>query len=1441
MTTPSLSLFRRARKATALAVTGALVVGLLAIGGSAVAATPAPTDTPTPAATDTATPTPTDTPSATPAPTSAPSPSTTSEPTASATPSATPTPTPATTPTPTPTSSASAAPPTGPTAVRNAAQSRMLAASGIGIMAAGVPEAPTPVWTENFEQGLTTTTPSAISTYATGRYTASTGWNTGTNCTGVLVNYTATYPNASFCPSQAANTSTLSARDVRRMADVLGQLANGTVGGTTAAAPVNGSTAGATGTQSNHALTAVPYAVVAGGTQVLRSAAGIGVTATDNRYYTMQMDAVGARCGTNNASLSAGLVTAAGVSLLNAFPTAVVPCAASGSVFYTSPTQTASGGGTDPAISASVRAATYTGTASALLTPAQLSSAQVQITNSTTGIGSGFGLDNIDIFDVTPALDIAFDSGTVSAGLPSTLTFTITNTSELAAKTDWAFSTALPSGVVVAPTPAVGGTCTNATGTAYSVTAAAGGSTVGATGGDLTAGMTSCTVTVQVVAANAGTYTIAPAATTSTTGFSAPPAASVTVTAAATITIQKNVVSRAITADQFQLTLSAASGTQLSSATTTGTATGLQTQKVGPVAVTRGATYVIAETILTTATLDTYDTIYSCVRAGATIASGTSGSGNVTIPDEAGADIVCTFTNTATATATLYCDSNYVYAVGQNGAIAQVNASTGAVTKVADAIAGTTTTNAANALAVVPGGTSAFAIIRGATADIAQSVIKYTSGGATTLTSVVDSTPNVSLGTGTAIIGGAIRTDPSTGANKYVVMTGTTANAASQVALWEYNETGTPRFVQKGVVATGYAVAANGDLAFDRNGNLHIVVSRANQTRTIDITKAAYDAASGTGAIAASTAAAGSPSLQNVNGIGFTARGTVYLADGAGVQQYDPQTWAAILPSTTYAYGGVFGQIAGVNATGTDLATCASPSTISLEKNIVSRFTATDQFQITMTVAGQAAPIGTATTTGTATGTQAQRIGPMVAQVGTTLTIAETATSGAITNYTTIYECWADGQRIASAQLTGTTRQASVTIPFQEGVGVACTFYNTPQPAATVILRKSVVDGLGANPQPAANWRVATQITASTGTATLPVNSGNTSNRAEAPTAADGSATFFVLFGTAASSANLTLSEIQQTGYRSDSISCTVTRGATPTTYTGAAGTISLALGGAAIAAGNTVDCTFTNRPIATVTLVKTVSSGSVAPSTWSLAATRSNANALPGPTGTTGTAGTTSIPVSAGVSYNLAESGGPATYQQVGNWQCLDANSQAVAVTAAGDVTFPQGATVTCRVTNATSTITLIKSIAAGAPAAYLPSAFTLTATPATFAGLTATSVVGSASGTAIEVRPGFSYTLTEATTTANSPRLWYQTVLQQCTDASATSCVTVGSAITTPAAGGTAFYRFINAQAPQIALPLTGGPATDAFLIAGAVVLVIAAGAAALRTWRRSRRSSA
>ena len=524
--------------------------------------------------------------------------------------------------------------------------------------APGIPENPSVAWSEDFENGQGNT-PTGLGSYtsATGStYTGTTFWLDYANCNGVILNYLAsragngdvvTFPTP-FCTTPTVATAQ---NNARRMADVLGQVAAGVVGGATATTPVNGSTAA---TQANHALAEWTTLGAAGTPNqlVVGNTAPLGLTATTSRYYTPSIDVVEASCaylgGANNSRLNMFLVISGAETLVT--PTAVRACTDPRATYYSSPVPQGAGANPWESGGDSVRAGRFPGTSSILLTPAQLATVSVRVRNESTATdGNDFGIDNIRVLDATPSLDKGFAPATIPRGGTSTLTFTITNSTDLASKIDMGFVDALPAGLVVANTPAIGGTCTSTTGAALVRTAPAAGSTITVSGVDFAAGATACTVTVTVTAANAGTYTNGPANVT--TNLNPPDPATLAVTAPSTITLRKNIVARAVATDQFRLDFrTLASNTLLGDGSTTGATLGDRIV-VGPTTVTSGTTYRIRERAATGSgtNLNNYTTAWRCVDGATVLSSGTGTAvvGQVTIPAAtvAGVNVVCTYTN----------------------------------------------------------------------------------------------------------------------------------------------------------------------------------------------------------------------------------------------------------------------------------------------------------------------------------------------------------------------------------------------------------------------------------------------------------------------------------------------------------------------------------------------------------------------------------------------------------------------------------------------------------------------------------------------------------------------------------------------------------------------------------------------------------------------------
>ena len=99
-----------------------------------------------------------------------------------------------------------------------------------------------------------------------------------------------------------------------------------------------------------------------------------------------------------------------------------------------------------------------------------------------------------------PVFSKAFSPDTIAPGGISRLTFTIDNGANAIEAADLAFTDAFPAGLVVADTPDVDNDCGGGT-----LTAAAGGDTLAFTGGAVAVGA-SCTISVDVTSAVAGSY-----------------------------------------------------------------------------------------------------------------------------------------------------------------------------------------------------------------------------------------------------------------------------------------------------------------------------------------------------------------------------------------------------------------------------------------------------------------------------------------------------------------------------------------------------------------------------------------------------------------------------------------------------------------------------------------------------------------------------------------------------------------------------------------------------------------------------------------------------------------------------------------------------------------------------------------------------------------------
>lgn len=351
-------------------------------------------------------------------------------------------------------------------------------------LAAGVPEPGAPLFTETFSAQVASSHGISILDYTGSEamtYNADRAYTpAGGQCDGWVMSALTPQPAAaedSGCAHNEPDGWSL----MRQMATDLG-LAQGMT------------TAEASGNQALTEYTNSANGTVAAG-DVLRT--GAGIPAMAGHYYAVSAYFAEANCHSNHASMTFGLVVDGVPTALSA---GLDPCTAGGGVDYQ--------GTRIVNLQSDAIRLSDTGTPSLGL---------FLRNESTEGNGNDVAFDLPQIIDLTPSLDKSFSPSTVDAcptgsavcspGSVSTLTFTVTNTSELAAKDDWHFNDSMPTGLRIAPIANLGGSCASTTGAPLVRTATVGSASIEVTGADLQAGQASCTVTVDVVGAAPGTFT----------------------------------------------------------------------------------------------------------------------------------------------------------------------------------------------------------------------------------------------------------------------------------------------------------------------------------------------------------------------------------------------------------------------------------------------------------------------------------------------------------------------------------------------------------------------------------------------------------------------------------------------------------------------------------------------------------------------------------------------------------------------------------------------------------------------------------------------------------------------------------------------------------------------------------------------------------------------
>ncbi|GAA1521806.1 SpaA isopeptide-forming pilin-related protein [Brevibacterium permense] len=626
--------------------------------------------------------------------------------------------------------------------------------------------------------------------------------------------------------------------------------------------------------------------------------------------------------------------------------------------------------------------------------------------------------------------------------------------------------------------------------------------------------------------------------------------------------------------------------------------------------------------------------------------------------------------------------------------------------------------------------------------------------------------------------------------------------------------------------------ASNGDIAFDSSGNLFVVRGVGQKTTIFSVTSTSLEAGSGESNEIIAGDSKERTTTSNVNGVAFDENGAGYLGAESTVSAWDTPDWSneSQFFAGTHREGLLGWRVVWdwVGDTGsTDLASCSSPATITLQKNIQDgRAKAGDQFTLNLEQNGS--PLATGTTTGTGTGPQqVGTVGPLPAKRGVTIDFSETAgTSDTnLDDYYSEYSCAVEGSQKVLA--SGKATSGSVKIPaVGQGDAVICTIKNAPL-TANVSIHKDVVDENGENKKPGKDWTVGAKATATTDSVT------STPTAATQKTDANGNAKWGLKFSKTTGRATVAISETQQDGFEFKSGSCEITHldGSKDTKKLTSDKSTDLT----GIKPGDNVDCAYVNKVSDTaLTLVKKVdnkaAAGTAKDTDWTLKAAGDTASGNKTIEGKTGSTEVTKAKVKAG-KYSLSEAGTPKGYE-ASDWVCKPTSGSGVVTSDKSSVTLKSGDDVTCTITNTAKTgaVTWGKTDESGT--ALKGSVWTLTGPD----------------GSAVDVEDCVAASASDCSGADKDPAAGKFSVADlkwgdyTLTEKKAPAGYILDDTPHTFTVSGSDLDKklgsYTNEQKPRVALPLTGGTGSQIYLIGGAALLVAAGAIALLKGLRRRNR---
>lgn len=373
----------------------------------------------------------------------------------------------------------------------------------------------------------------------------------------------------------------------------------------------------------------------------------------------------------------------------------------------------------------------------------------------------------------------------------------------------------------------------------------------------------------------------------------------------------------------------------------------------------------------------------------------------------------------------------------------------------------TGTRKSANGLGIGASGDVAYAYERSENALNVGQIMKYTRSGSTNTWSLEGTSYFETNLSEQALVTGAVDLSNNTymfGGYDYDSSLSST-NYVFKLFMFDESEQGNARFVRVAYFDTGIAKSntqatmMNGDMAFNDDGDLFVLRSGATGNNQKDSTTALFVISKDDLAAAVKDAGNLNPiafqkfkdmelQITSVNGIAFGANGSLYMGTATDLYRYDPNTLNLIK------------EYPGVLENSTDLASCVSPSSVTMRKTLPDgRIHPDDQFTFSLESQGGTADLKT--TEGNKIGLQDAVQGPIPAMQGTQFTVHEEMAKGSdsdLNMYTASWEC-TDGQKgtLAAGDNVVTVKDA--------GVALVCTITNEIDGTANLTWTKTDEDG----------------------------------------------------------------------------------------------------------------------------------------------------------------------------------------------------------------------------------------------------------------------------------------------------------------------------------------------------------------------------------------------